>query len=146
MTLKTRLTHAALSAIHDMVWWMGALLSGMLIAAWLTTPTSQAGTVHEVGAAVPGTPTVLGVDSTSSCTAALATGWYRIVPVASTVSIAYCCRSGTSCTATTTGSNPFVDGSYYLEAVTNADANDVICCVSASGTDAISLFITPLTY
>lgn len=94
---------------------------------------------------VPGTTVVLLVDSTSSCSSALGLGEYRITPVANGSSVANCCRSGTSCTAVLTQDTPYVDGQYYLESVTSATANDVICCIDTMGTDTLTLYITPIT-
>ena len=97
------------------------------------------------GAGLPGANVQLGVDATSSCMAALSLGYYRITPVAAGQAIAYCCRSGTTCTAVTTDA-PYLDGQYYYETVTDAAANDVICCINASGTNTTLLNATPLTF
>lgn len=96
------------------------------------------------GAGVPGTAVVLAVDNSSSCASALSLGYVRITPVAAGQSVAYCCRSGSSCSATTSDT-PYIDGQYYQEMVTDAAANDVICCIDAAGTNTLNLFITPLT-
>ena len=103
-------------------------------------------TGHMLGAGVPGAAVTLGVDGTSSCATALAVGYHRITPVAAGQTVAYCCVSGTSCTAVTTDT-PYYDGQYYVEAVTDAATNDVRCCITgAAGTNVLNLFWTPLTF
>ena len=98
------------------------------------------------GSGIPGTATSLNADGTSSCMTALSVGYYRITPVAGAQARAHCCRSGTTCTAATTDT-PYLDGQYYMEAVADAAANDVICCITPSaGTDQIQIFATPLTF